>query len=217
MFLPISSKIRATWVPFLHPMQTEARDLQRSQTKSMVLRPLIPRQSVNTPRTPMREAPQIHHWGPLLLSVTSHLLEHSPEIRDRKFFRSIAGISLPRGFDDSGSDGQGVCNTKVRPKPFPVTFVWGVFCILWVQYGAGQALRTLFYTSPNAHASPRDWFPNHREGRELLLKKKLIICPRNGSSMGKYGFGHFSFYSNYFWFCICRWVCACKCMRLRIP
>lgn len=122
-FLPISSKIRATWVPFLHPMRTEERDLQRSQTKLMVLRLLITRQSVNTPRTPMREAPHIHHRGPLLLSVTSYLLEYSPEIRDRKFFRSTAGISLPCGFDDSGSDGQGVCNKKVRPRPFPVTFV----------------------------------------------------------------------------------------------
>lgn len=187
----------------------------------MILKPLIPRQSGNTPRTPMREALQVHHWGPLLLSVTLHLLEHSPEIRDRKFFRSTAGIRFPCGFDDSGSDGQalfmGVCKMKVRPKPFPVTFAWGVFCILWVQYGAGEALRTLFYTSLNVHASPRDWFPNCREGEGTISGKKLIIWLRNDSSMGKYGFWRSSFYSNYFWFCICRWVCACKCMCLRIP
>lgn len=178
------------------------------------LGPLIPRQSENTPRTPMREAPQIHHWGPLLLSVTSHLLEHSPEIRDRKFFRSTAGISLPRGFDDSGSDGQalfmGVCKTQAISCDLCLKGLLHTLGAVWSWPGPQNTLLHLMHMQAQGIG-----FLTAEGG--TTSEKKLIIWLRNGSSMGKYGFWHSSFYSNYFWFWICRWVCACKCMCLRIP
>lgn len=147
------------------------------EPKSMVLRPLIPKQSANTPRTPIREAPQIHHWGPLLLSVTSHLQEHSPEIR--KFFRSTAGISLPSvALMTVVLMARHYSWGYVRWRLDPSHFLWPLLEGPFAYFGCSMELARPSECSSTLHLMHMQaqgiGFLTAERGRELLLKKSWL-------------------------------------------